>query len=184
MIQKKNYRKVQVQLQAFLAERLDQVSVRIGDSIHYPGTNVVVTSQAFRGLLPEQRFHHLVRAVPPDFYEQYLRGGIVWFELAPGETAHDLMRMPRSEDAADDQAAILEQLKGIGFFKEFQEALDTAPQEASIDDFTVSRRILISAGLIEPHVTRACLWFILQGAFCDAQLLADVVPKLAADHAA
>ncbi len=178
MIEKKDYGIVQTQLQSLLAERFDDISVRIGDDVHYPGTNVVVTSPAFEDWLPEQRFHHVVRAVPPEFYDRYLQHGVVWFELAPGETGRDLMKMPRSEDVAADHDAILAQLEDIAFFAKFLAAMKDAPQDATIDDFKLARQIMIDGGLSTDDVTRACLFFISQGAFCDAQIRADVLPEL------
>ncbi|MBN2560535.1 MAG: hypothetical protein JXQ75_06360 [Phycisphaerae bacterium] len=183
MLRKGDYRKIQVQLQAFLAERFGDVTVQIGDDIHYHGTNIVITSPAFEGLLPEQRFHHVVRAIPPDFYEQHLRGAGVWFELAPGETGQDLMKMPRSEDIAEQEADILEELRKIEFFKEIGAELAASPQDASIDDFPVSRRVMTRAGLGERDIRRACLFLIRHGGFCDAQVLADIVPRFAQEHA-
>lgn len=184
MIEREDYGKVQVQLQSFLAERFDEVAVQIGDDVHYPGTNVVVTSPSFAGLLPEQRFSHVVRAIPLGFYEQYLRGGVVWFELAPGERAGDLMKMPRSEDIAEEEEDIFERLVAICFFEELQARFCAGPREASKDDFRLSREVLVGAGLEKGEVTRACLFFIRQGAYCDAQVLVDLVPKLAAEYAA
>ena len=184
MIDKKDYRKIQVQLQAVLAERFDDVTVQIGDDIHYRGTNVVVTSPAFEGLLPEQRFHHAVRAIPSDLYDQYLRHGVVWFELTPTETGLDIMRMPRSDDIAGQEDAILERLIATRFRDRFQATLGAAPLDLSIDDFILSRRLLFDTGFSEQDVTRACLFFIRAGAFCDAQVLADVLPTLTSDHVA
>ncbi len=184
MIEREDYGKVQVQLQSFLAERFDDVVVEIGDNVHYPGTNIVVTSSSFAGLLPEQRFSHAVRAIPLGFYEQYLRGGVVWFELAPGERAGDLMKMPRSDDIVEEEEDIFERLGATRFFEELQARSCAGPREASSDDFGLSREVLAGAGLEREEVTRACLFFIRQGAYCDAQVLVDLVPKLAAEYAA
>ena len=63
-------------------------------------------------------------------------------------------------------------------------AFKDKPQEASIDDLAVSKDILARAGLDERDVTRACLFLIRHGGFCDAQVLADVLPKLAEGQAA
>lgn len=176
---KQVYRRIQVQLQAHLAERFEDVSVEIGDDIHYPGTNIVITSRAFEGLLPEQRFHHVVRAIPPDFYDQHLRHAGVWFELAPGETSRDLMRMPRSEDVADREDEILEMMNRHRVFEQLGTWLTAPLPQTSVDDFTVSRRVFSEAGFDQRETTRACLFLIRKGAFCDVQVLVDVLPKLA-----
>lgn len=183
MIPAKQYAQVAEALEAFLAVRLDGVSVQIGDNIHYHGTNVVVTCPAFADWLPEQRFHHIVRAIPADFYERYLRKGVVWFELAPGESAAAYMKMPRSEDIAADEERIGRRLRTIDFFNRIRTALASHPQNASADDFIMSKRLLEESGLDAGDVTLACLFLLRQGAFCDAQVLADVAPKMAAGPA-
>lgn len=181
MIAKQDYRQVQDQLQAFLDEQFEEVSVQIGDGIHYRGTNVVVTSPRFKGLLPEQRFYLVARAIPTDFYEQHLRGGCVWFELAPGETGKDLMKMPRSGDIVAEEAAIGRKLTKLGFFNKLPAALRAQGSGASEDDFSLSRRVLSKAGLDDAEVTQACLYFILQGAYSDRQVLTEVAGALEED---
>jgi len=176
MIERKDHQRIAKELQSLLADRFDVVSVRIGDDIHYRGTNVVVTTPAFSGLLPEQRFHHIVHAVPPDFYEAYLRGGVVWFELSPGETGLQYMRMPRSDDVAPDAAGLDTRLRETRFLERFEQVLRANTGDPSQHDFVVARRTLAEAGWTEPEITRARLLFILRGAFSDA----DILPVLAA----
>ena len=184
MIEKKDYGGVRQAQQECRGRRFEDVRVQIGDDIHYKGTNVVVTSRLFEGLLAEQRFHHVVRAVPKNLYEAYLRRGVVWFELAPGETGVDLMKMPRSKDVKEEAIAVGEQLRKIGFFSKFKARLEPDPQRASVTHFTVTRAVLAEAGLGPEAITRACLFMILEGAYCDAHVLTDVVPKYSSDHAA
>jgi len=183
MIAKQDYARIQEQLLTYLYERFDDVMVQIGDDIHYPGTNIVVISPAFEGLLNEQRYHHIVRAVPLDFYEQYLRRGVVWFELAPGESATEYMRRPRSEDIAPRAHEIHKRLMGSGFFDRFQAAVGDGGC-ASADDFTVVRQVLKDAGAGPDEIEDMCLFFIRHGAFCDVHVFADVMPKLTGENAA
>ncbi len=184
MIDKKKYGSVQRHLQDCLENVFDDVMVQIGDDIHYRGTNIVVTSRVFEGLLPEQRYHHVVRAVPKDYYEKHLQSGVVWFELAPGETGADLMKMPRASDIAPEQDAIRKQLVEIGFSERFEAAIESGAGPASITHFKITRKTLAAAGLDDTHITRACLFMILRGAYCDAHILADVLPKLSSENAA
>lgn len=183
MIPLKQYAQVATALEEHLAERFDNVTVRIGDGIHYKGTNVVVTCPAFAAWLPEQRYHHVVRAIPVEFYERHLRQGVVWFELAPGESAAAYMKMPRSEDIESDEALIGRRLKAIDFYARMSSALSARSGNPSADDFVVARRLLAESGLDDEGVTRACLFLIRQGAYCDAQVLADVIPKMAVEQA-
>jgi len=184
MIAKKDYAAVGRALQDYLRRRFDDVTVQIGDDIHYKGTNIVVTSRAFEGLLAEQRFHHVVRALPKEFYEEHFRGGAVWFELVPGETGMDLMKMPRASDIGDGADLIRSRLEEAGFQTKFREVFEGEPQQASITHFDVTRCVLTEAGWSEHDVTQACLFMVLQGAYCDAHVLADVLPKLSSGHAA
>lgn len=176
MIERKDHQRIAKELQALLADRFDGVSVRIGDDIHYRGTNVVVTTPAFSNLLPEQRFHHIVHAVPPDFYETYLRHGVVWFELSPGETGLQYMKMPRSDDVASDAAALDARLEATRFLERFEQALRANTGDPSQQDFVIARRTLAEAGWTEPEITRARLFFILRGAFSDADILPALAP--------
>lgn len=179
MIKKKDYKKVQRQLQEFLSARFEDVTVKVGDGIHYKGTNVVVTSSVFVDLLPEQRFHHVVHAIPPDFYEEHLRGGVVWFELAPGESGQEYMRMPRSDDVAGLETAILRRLDEIAFFDKHEKALAAEGGTVSERDFDEARRILAKAGLDEGENVKARLLFIRYGGFCDAEIPTVVQPAMA-----
>jgi hypothetical protein len=182
MIAKKDYRQIQDQLQGFLAGQLDGVSVQVGDDIHYRGTNIVVTSPRFAGLLPQQRFYFVMRAIPADFYEKHLHGGCVWFELAPGETGRDLMKMPRSEDVAGEDEAIRARLEEIGFFEKLGAAIRSAKAGAAHDSFAIARRVLGKLGMGEEEMTRACLFFMLHGAYVDAQILTAVLGEAEDDE--
>lgn len=173
-LRKKDYAAIARQLREHLVGRFADVTVEIGDDIHYKGVNIVVTTRVFEGLLPEQRYHHVVHAVPPDLYEKHLRSGVVWFELAPGQTGREYMKMPRSEDVADDAAKIEARLAKAGFFERFAEAVDEAG-ELSRDDFVLAKRLLAESGAKTDEVQRATLYFVLRGAFCDADLPGTVL---------
>lgn len=181
MIRKTKYVDVQSQLQAFLAAAFGEVKVEIGDNIHYRGTNVVVTSPAFAGLLPEQRYYHIVRAIPPDFYEMYLRGGVVWFELAPGESAQQYMRMPRSEDVVAEEDRILANLSRIDFFDKLQRRLAAEPPATGLGGFRAARALLAEARMSEKQIENACLLFIHLGAYDDADILSHVMQPMAGE---
>ncbi len=181
MIPKKDYDKIAGQLQEHLAAAFPDVTVRIGDEIHYRGTNVVITSEIFRGLLPEQRFHHVVRAIPQPFYDKYFKGGVVWFELAPGESGKALMKMPRSEDGVADAPAIAAMLKKKDFAGRLRALADKKPEKLSAVGFDASREVLKKAKVVAADLQKSELFFILNGGYCDVQVLADVLPKLEGD---
>jgi len=178
MIRKKDYTAVAKQLREHLLPRFDDVDVQIGDDLHYKGCNVVITTRAFDGLLPEQRYHHVVRSLPPEFYEKHLRGGVVWFELAPKQAARDYMKMPRSEDVAAKAERIEKRLADAGFNDRFASATSGRAGTLSRDDFVVAKRLLAELGLSKPEIQDAALLFILRGSFCDADLAKEQVPSV------
>jgi len=172
---------VEGRLQAALSKTFPCVAVRVGDGIHYRGTNVVITSPDFAGLLPEQRFHHVVRVLPAELYED-LRGKVVWFELAPTERPDDYMKMPRSEDIIGNETSILKRLTAVKFFKKFEDRLMAKRQAPSRRDFIVAKEILEEAGLSPKEITHACLYFIRHGGYSDAQVFSHVMEELAGAH--
>lgn len=178
MIRKKDYAAVANQLREHLVKRFDDVDVQIGEDIHYKGVNVVITTRVFDSLLPEQRYHHVVRSLPPDFYEKHLRGGVVWFELAPKQAARDYMKLPRSEDVAGKAERIEKRLGDAGFNDRFAAATAGRTDTLSQDDFVVAKRLLAELGLSKPEIQEAALFFILRGSFCDADLAKEQVPSV------
>jgi len=175
MIPRQQYASVQAKLREYLTPVFSDARVQVGDNIHYRGTNVVITSATFDGLLPEQRFHHIVRAIPTDFYEKYLRGGVVWFELAPGENAKDYMKMPRSEDIANEEEKIQANLSKVDFFERLQGRLEKQPAAGGLGDFRAARALLREAGLGDGAIEKCCLHFIRQGAFDDAGIVREIM---------
>lgn len=186
MIEAKDIDRLVRELTACLQFRFPDVSVRIGKDIHYPGLNVVVTSSKFAGLLAEQRFHHVVRAIPKELYEKHFQRGVVWFELAPGETGKDLMRMPRSSDLSNvDESDIRRRLMEAGYFKKLGAYFDSAEdEEPSGVSFDTTRRILSKVGLDAALIEQCCLYLVRKGAYCDAHVVNDLIPALSAESAA
>ena len=180
MNSQKNLASIEKQLHSALKPAFKDVGVKVGMDIHYKGCNIVVTSPDFAGLLPEQRYHHVAHALPPDLYEQ-LRGGFVWFELAPGEPAADLMKMPRSEDIAARDAAIHQRVRAAKFFKKLESKLRASRKAASALDFILSREVLAEEGWSAGEITDACLFFIRHGGHCDADVFWKVMDGLNRD---
>ena len=177
MTAQRNLAVIEQQLQSAMSAAHKDAKVKVGMDIHYKGCNIVITSPDFAGLLPEQRFHHVAHALPTDLYEQ-LRTGFVWFELAPGELPAQLMKMPRSEDIAGQDSAIHERLKAVKFFKKLEAKLRATRRPASTLDFVLVREILDEAGWTAEEVTQACLFFILHGGHCDAEVFSKVMEDL------
>ena len=184
MIAAADFERIQKQLFKCLRPVFSDVQVQIGENIHYQGVNVVVTSREFVGLLAEQRFHHVVRAIPKTLYEEHLQRGVVWFELTPDEAGIDLMRMPRASDIENDAAAIEKSLNAVDFFESMRDYFAKEPERASLLRFDGVREILNRAGFNEQETERACLYLIAKDAFCDAHVMTDLVPKHLSESAA
>ena len=184
MIERADYEQIQKTLVDCLQPFFDDAAVEVGDDIYYKGVNIVVTSRHFTGLLAEQRFHHVVRAIPQNLYNDRLRRGIVWFELAPGETGQDLMRMPRAEDVRKDDAAIESKLREAGFFSAIRARFAEAKDQPSVMRFDASRELLSTCGIPAAEVESAVLFLIGRGAYCDAHVANDLAPRLLSESAA
>lgn len=181
MSSKPNLPDIQKKLQSAMSSVFTQARVQVGHDIHFKGCNIVITSPDFAGLLPEQRFHHVVRAIPADLYES-LRSGFVWFELAPGEPAVNYMKMPRSDDISAHEGEMLKTLAAIKFFKKFEAKLRESKSAPSKLDFILGKQVLSEAGLSPNEVIRACLFFIKHGGHSDAQVFSHVMEELAGAH--
>ncbi|HPF37065.1 MAG TPA: hypothetical protein P5081_19610 [Phycisphaerae bacterium] len=184
MMKKSDFKRIQTQLVAYLKPVFDDVTVEVGENIHYKGVNIVVTSKQFTGLLAEQRFHHVVRAIPEDLYNNELRKGIVWFELAPSETGMDLMKMARAIDIRDKEAALESKLRDAGFFSALRTHFEENSGAPSIMRFDATRQTLSACGLSDSEVEEACLFLISRGAYCDAHVLKDLAPQFLSESAA
>src|SRR5262245_39473630 len=103
------------ELTAILAAKFSGIRVETAHSTHWNRPCVTFRWHNFAGLLPEERFHRLVSAIPADFREKKLVG-FVWLELADGETIDEFLRLPRSEDVADRGAKIYAGLMKAGLF--------------------------------------------------------------------
>jgi hypothetical protein len=128
-------------------------------------------------LLPEQRFRHVLAAIPQDYHKKHLQGA-VWFELAPGETEDDLLKAPRSEDLADREAAIAGELFACGFFEALAKEMGESPIESCTGRFAACHKALEGTGITGDAQRDACLIFIRQGAYCDCEVLLAAQPAL------
>ncbi|GJQ25826.1 MAG: hypothetical protein HBSAPP02_08580 [Phycisphaerae bacterium] len=164
------YEEVARQLQEYVRARFEDAIVQIGEGLHYRGTNVVITSKAFAGQLPEQRYGLVLRTIPEAFFKKYLRGGVVWFELAPGESGKDYMRMPRSEDVAARSADVLARMKKSGVLKQLEQAVAQAKGALSAVRLDLARECMDAAGWSPDEVQEGSLVLIGRGSLCDADL--------------
>ncbi len=168
------------QLAAELSEMLGPtypgIEVEIGQNPRWQRRCVTFRWGGFADLLPEERFHRLVRAIPEEYRVAKLAGA-VWLELAPNETVDQFLQQPRSEDVAERESAIYGRLIEAGLFGRLESAMQPAPDRACAGDFSRTRSILSDKGFGEEDLRDAKLSLIRHGAYCDCQVLLTARPE-------
>ncbi len=170
MARRKDYSAVQKTLRDLLSPVFAGIEIEVSRDRRWQRPVVVARWAGFEGCLPEQRFWRLMQAIPAKVYEEKL-AGLVFFELAPGESIDDYLKMPRSEDVADKEEKLIRVLMNRSFFGKLLDALGDPPQKACDGNFTVARGILKECGISPKRRQEICLLLILHGAYCDCQAL-------------
>lgn len=143
------------------------VSVDVSATSRWNRPMVTVRWAGFSGLLAEQRFRRVMRCIPQDALERDFRG-MVWFELTPGETVEDYLKMPRSEDVRAQAERLLTELRQKKFFDRLR-ALNAASDCG--DDFTRVRKVLRALRYSVAQTERMCLAMLSLGRYCDCEVL-------------
>ena len=170
------------ELAQLLTKSFPGIAVQMEHSPRWNRDCVTFQWEGFAGLLPEERFHRLTKSIPDGFREEKL-AGLVWLELAPGETVEEFLRLPRSEDIARKERTIYAGLHNADFFGVLNQVLGAAPDKKCAGGFTETERVLSTLKL-GPHGTQdAKLIFIRHHAFCDCQVLLTAQQALADAHA-
>ncbi len=170
--------KLESDLTTILAPRFDGITVEIGDDKRWDRPRMVFCWSGFADLLPEERFHRLVQAIPEDFRVSRLEG-LIWLELAPGETVDEFLALPRSEDVADRAQDVTADLNNAGFFAALSAELGRAPEKECAGGFSTSQKVLSAKEFSDAKIRDAKLLFIRHGAYCDCQVIQTVRPALA-----
>ncbi len=170
------------ELAAMLAPTFPGMTVSVEHNERWDRLCATFRWGGFKGLLPEERFHRLVNAILAEFRESRLKG-IVWLELAPGESTDDFLKLPRSEDVADKEASVYAGLRDSGFFESLEETLGNDPRKTCPGDFSRSEAVLSTKKLSAAKRRDAKLVFIRHGAYCDCQVIQSVQAVLAKVHA-
>jgi len=152
--------------------------VGVGKSERWNRPCVTFRWTGFAGLLPEERFHRLVAALPAEVREERL-AGFVWLELADDESVDAFLRLPRSEDIADREAEIFTELFKAGLFDSLADVMGGSPGQKCAGDFREMIRLLSGVGFSEKRILDAKLLMIRHNAFCDCQILQTARGELA-----
>lgn len=178
MKSKSSLESLQRELQAMLAKKFPGIDVKAEPTSRWNRPCVTFTSASFDGLLPEERFQRLVAVIPTDFREQNM-AGLVWVELAPGETLDEFLKLPRSEDVASREREIYGSLAKAKLFESLSEALGSSPDKRCGGDFRELDRILKARRFSQDALRDAKLLLIRHRAYCDCQVLLTAQSELA-----
>jgi hypothetical protein len=182
MAAQKEEKRLSTDLVSMLRPRFEGLTVTVGYSDRWRRPCVTFLWSGFAGLLPEERFHRLARAIPEEFRASRMTG-VVWLELAPGETVEDYLKLPRSEDVLGREPDVYAELVRVGYFDRLQEALGRSPEARCGGDLSVTLSLLSSAEYPVDRIDQVKLVFIRHGAYCDCQVLQTARPTLAEVHA-
>ena len=172
---------LEAELQAILAPAFPGMTIDVSHSRRWDRMCATFQWAGFTDLLPEERFHRLVRAIPVDFRESRM-AGLVWVELAPDENLEAFLRWPRSEDVADREGDILARLAEVKFFPSLSNAMEPSPEKKCGGGFEQVEAILTSQEYSSTDLRDAKLVFIRHGTYCDCQVLVSVPSELAKLH--
>ena len=170
-------KKLKDELTVLVAAAFPEMTVEVGRSDCWDRDCVTFRWSGFVGLLPEERFHRLARAIPEDFRESKLKG-FVWLELTPKETIDAYLKLPRSEDIVSKEAAIYRGLVAGGFFESLRKKMGTKPDASCQGGFSDSEAVMSATGKSAVNIRNAKLLFIRHGVYCDCQVLNTVEPEL------
>lgn len=165
------------ELTALLAARFEGVAVEVSHSERWNRPCVTFRWAGFAALLPEERYHRLIQVIPADVRTSRM-AGLVWLELAPDETVEAFLTLPRSEDVADRESTIYDNLKNVGFFEALAASRNSTTNRKCQGDFSMSKEILSANNYSEAEMRDAKLVFIRHGVYCDCQVLETVCPAL------
>lgn len=128
--------------------------------------------EKFQDLLPKQRYHYLIHAIPVTFYNEHLQN-TQWFELAPGEKIDDL-------DYHDDETineitepilSILRRENGFLFLLDKEFAL---PDTKCFGDFRHAKKNLTTLGFSTDDQFDIFHVLMNAGGYCDCEILYNV----------
>lgn len=157
-------------LVALLGKSCPGIDITLGHSDRWNRSTIEFRWEGFAGLLPEERFRHIMGALPDHFYETRMRG-LVCLELVPGEELEAFLALPRSDDVIQDEPRIARRLLKAEFFDKLEAHLGPSPMETCSGGLQGSRHLLRSLRFSAVQVERACLVLIRHRSYCDCEVL-------------
>lgn len=170
-------KKLEFELNEFVASAFPTMTVEVAQSDRWNRTCVTFRWDGFTGLLPEERFHRLARVIPEDFRQSRLRD-VVWLELADGETVDAYLNLPRSEDLDNREAGVYRELTAANFFDSLRSKMGGNAEKSCRGGFEETNAVLSARKRSAAEISDAKLLFIRHGVYCDCQVLHTVEPEL------
>lgn len=171
-------KQLEAELLAMLGPRFPDMTVTVEPSDRWDRLCVRFCWSGFAGLLPEERFHRLTSVIDDDFRTSRMEG-VVWLELAPGETVEQYLELPRSEDLGGKEHKVCAALARDGFFDRLGKALGPSPEVRCGGDFALTTVVLSDAEYSPDKIRDAKLLFIRHGVYCDCQVVSTAQSELA-----
>ena len=171
------YRELEWRMLKHLRDHFPDVAVRVCRDKYGPGLNVEVISEAFRELLPEQRYHHVRRSFPEGAFPTELENAVI-VELAPGETLSQLEEKTLDRRRLTNEE-IENTLRKIGFFRALREKLRAGDsgeraEAACEENFEQTQSILREGGLPHAEQLEVLEYFMERGAYCDCEVFLNL----------
>jgi hypothetical protein len=166
------------ELTSLLSKTYPDIEVEVSLASRWNRPCVTFRSEGFASLLPEERFHRLLRLLPADLVAQKL-AGFVWLELEPGQEVDAFLAEPRSEDVAETEQDIYREWQQWEFLPRLEEMLGPDPEKSCKGDFRFAVSVLNERRVSQVQLRDAKLVCIRQGVYCDCQILRTVAPELA-----
>jgi hypothetical protein len=142
-------------------------------------TAIYFVESRFALLYPRQRYHYLSHLIPKEFYDRELTN-TVWFELAPGESPHEL-DYPDEAMIEDITPAVMSCVTASGFFEALDEAFcPRVPSESAVQchgDFRLSKQLLSAHGFKPDEFSDVLHVLMSQGGYCDCEILYNVAEQ-------
>lgn len=160
-----------------LAGKFPGVTVEVGSVERWDRPCITVRWNGFADLLPEERFHRIVKELPGDVRDASL-SGFIWLELAPEETIEEFLKYPRSEDIDGKEPILHADLTKLDFYSALGSAMGRSPKASCTGDFSRTLAALKKCNATATKQREARLLFIRHGAYCDCQVLEAVRPQL------
>lgn len=165
------------ELAKILAPTFPGITVELAHSARWNRPCVTFRSREFTGLLPEERYHRLVAVIPSAFREENM-AGLIWVELAEGESLEEFLKLPRSEDVSSREKKIYSKLMEGQVFDLLAESMGPSPDKRCHGNFEALVSTLSSKRFSPAGVTDAKLLMIRHHAYCDCQVLLTAWPAL------